>query len=116
LAGLTGREYLRVSARGERSIPEQHDDNTRAAEREDVTLGQAYEDQGSASRYARRKRDDFDRLIDDLKNGQFGADLLWLWESSRGSRRVGEWVTLIELCEENACRFQRGELFRRRTV
>jgi site-specific DNA recombinase len=25
---------------------------------------------------------------------------LWLWESSRGSRKVGEWVTLIELCEQ----------------
>ena len=25
---------------------------------------------------------------------------MWLWESSRGSRRVGEWVTLIELCEQ----------------
>jgi DNA invertase Pin-like site-specific DNA recombinase len=23
-----------------------------------------------------------------------------LWESSRGSRRVGEWITLVELCEE----------------
>ncbi|MGW2938594.1 recombinase family protein [Streptomyces sp. NPDC001156] len=101
---MTGREYLRVSAKGERSIPEQRDDNTRAAEREGVALGRPYQDQGSASRYARTNRDDFDRLTDDLKNGQFGADLLWLWESSRGSRRVGEWVTLIELCEENAVR------------
>ena len=25
---------------------------------------------------------------------------MWLWESSRGSRKVGEWVTLIELCEQ----------------
>ncbi|MFD9584497.1 recombinase family protein [Streptomyces sp. NPDC059980] len=100
LAGQTGREYLRVSARGERSIPEQHDDNTRAAEREGVTLAEAYSDQGSASRYAQRSRDDFGRLMDDLKNGQFGADFLWLWENSRGSRKVGEWVTLIELCEE----------------
>lgn len=102
LAGLIGREYLRVSASGERSIPEQHEDNSRAAGREGVTLGQPYQDQGSASRYARRSRDDFDRLIDDLKNDQFGAQLLWLWESSRGSRRVGEWVTLIELCEERS--------------
>ncbi|MFE0132056.1 recombinase family protein [Streptomyces sp. NPDC059037] len=100
LAGKIGREYLRVSARGERSIPEQHDDNGRAAEREGVTLGQPYQDQGSASRYAVRARDDFARLMSDLENDTFGADLLWLWESSRGSRRVGEWVLLIELCEE----------------
>ncbi|MGI5136531.1 MULTISPECIES: hypothetical protein [unclassified Streptomyces] len=38
---MTGREYLRVSARGERSIPEQRDDNTRAAEREGVALALA---------------------------------------------------------------------------
>ncbi|MCM1977199.1 recombinase family protein [Streptomyces sp. G1] len=104
LAGLVGREYLRVSAKGDRSIPEQHEDNARSAEREGVILAAPYKDQGSASRYAQRARDDFDRLVDDLKNGQFGADLLWLWESSRGSRRVGEWVTLIELCEEQGVR------------
>jgi hypothetical protein len=39
-------------------------------------------------------------LVADLKADRFGADLLHIWESSRGSRRVGEWVTLIELCEE----------------
>ncbi|MEU6388804.1 recombinase family protein [Streptomyces sp. NPDC046939] len=100
LSGKIGREYLRVSARGDRSIPEQHDDNRRAADREGVTLGSPYQDQGSASRYALRARDDFARLMSDLENDTFGADLLWLWESSRGSRRVGEWVSLIELCEE----------------
>lgn len=104
LAGLKGREYLRVSAKGDRSIPEQREDNGRQAEREGVTLGAPYQDQGSASRYAQRARDDFDRLVDDLKNDRFNADLLWLWESSRGSRRVGEWVTLIELAEERGVR------------
>ncbi|WP_327432096.1 recombinase family protein [Streptomyces sp. NBC_01236] len=98
------REYLRVSAKGDRSIPEQHDENVRAAAREGISLGTPYKDQGSASRYATKGRDDFDRLLDDLRNDQFGADLLWLWESSRGSRRVGEWVTLIELCEDRAVR------------
>lgn len=104
LSGMTGREYLRVSARGERSIPEQHEDNSDAAEREGVILGQPYQDQGSASRFALRERDDFARLLGDLEKDRFGADLLWLWESSRGSRRVGEWVTLIELCEERGVR------------
>lgn len=99
-AGLVAREYLRVSAKGDRSIPEQHDDNVRASGREGFTLGEPYKDQGSASRYAVKARDDFDRLADDLENGRFGADVLQLWESSRGSRKVGEWVTLIELCEE----------------
>lgn len=104
LAGMIAREYLRVSARGERSIPEQQDDNSRAAESEGVTLGLPYQDQGSASRYAQRVRDDFARLMSDLEKDEFGADLLWLWESSRGSRKVGEWVALIELCEERGVR------------
>ena len=25
-----------------------------------------------------------------------------IWESSRGSRRVGEWVNLLELCEQRS--------------
>ncbi|MFD9909416.1 recombinase family protein [Streptomyces sp. NPDC059063] len=100
LSGMIGREYLRVSARGERSITEQHDDNSRASAREGVTLGVPYSDQGSASPYAKHARGDFDRLIADLRSDQFKAQILWLWESSRGSRRVGEWATLLDLCED----------------
>ncbi|MFF1714805.1 recombinase family protein [Streptomyces sp. NPDC058268] len=100
LSGMIGREYLRVSARGERSITEQHDDNSRASASEGVTLGVPYSDQGSASPYAKHARGDFDRLIADLRSDQFKAQILWLWESSRGSRRVGEWATLLDLCED----------------
>jgi site-specific DNA recombinase len=64
-------------------------------------LGAPYVDNDrSASRYARKTRDDFARLLADLESDTFGADVLVLWESSRGSRKVGEWVTLIERCEE----------------
>lgn len=100
LTGKIGREYLRVSANGERSIPEQHEDNIRAAEREGVSLAEPYQDHGSASKYAQRGRDDFDRLMADLRGGQFGAGILWLWESSRGTRRMGEWASLLDLCED----------------
>lgn len=98
-----GREYLRVSqdASGRsRSTVEQHADNTRESDRVGIVLGEPYEDTNrSASRYAKRAREDFDRLIGDLESGTFGAEVLVLWESSRGSRKVSEWVTLIELCE-----------------
>lgn len=33
----------------------------------------------------------------DLEDGSFDADVLGIWESSRGSRRTGEWIDLIEL-------------------
>jgi site-specific DNA recombinase len=101
----TGREYLRVSydrSGRERSQNEQHDDNARACTEHAITLATPYRESGSASasRYARKSRDDFARLLADLESGRFGANVLVLWESSRGSRKVGEWVTLIELCED----------------
>ena len=100
----TGREYLRVSldrSGRARSIEEQHNDNLAAAEARGVTLGTPYRDESiSASRYSTKIRDGFGQLLADLEHGRFGAEELWLWESSRGSRKVGEWVTLIELCEQ----------------
>lgn len=43
-------------------------------------------------------------MINDLATGDFDAEILVVWESSRGSRRTGEWVTLTQLCEENSIR------------
>lgn len=96
------RELLRVSkdkSGRERSNEEQHTDNARAADRRKWTLGEPYRDVGSASRFARKVRADFTRLMADLGANRFGADVLILWESSRGSRKLSEWVALIELCE-----------------
>ncbi|MFE4834429.1 recombinase family protein [Arthrobacter sp. NPDC056691] len=99
------REYLRVSkdrdGRG-KSPDQQHGENAEAAARRGWTLhADPYRDDGiSASRYATQSRAGFDGLIADLDADRFGAQILVLWESSRGSRRVGEWITLIELCEE----------------
>ncbi|MBT2420571.1 recombinase family protein [Streptomyces sp. ISL-22] len=102
-AQLTGREYLRVSfdhSGDERSPAEQHDENAEAAAEFNITLGAPYTDVGSASRYARKERDDFNRLMADLRSGRFGADVLQLWEGSRGSRKPREWLDLIDVCEE----------------
>ena len=100
----TGREYLRVSkdrSGRQRSVGEQHEDNDRAAADRGVTLGEPYAENGavSASRYGKRARGGFAQLLADLHSGRFDADELWLWESSRGSRDVGEWVDVIEACE-----------------
>lgn len=102
------REYLRVSkdrSGHARSVEEQTGDNRRAADANGWTLGAPYEDNDrSASRYARKVREGFERLIDDLEHNRFGADILIIWESSRGSRKVSEWVVLIELCEQRGVR------------
>lgn len=105
---LVAREYRRLSdAKGGTSMERQGDGNATSAAENGWSLGTPYEDDGlSASRYARKKRDDFEKLLADLgsgdtgRSGDFGADVLMLWESSRGSRRVGEWVSFIELCEQ----------------
>lgn len=102
-----GREYLRVSrdrTGQQRSPEEQHHDNARAAQARSWTLGKPYKDIGSASRYASRARKEFDALVADLQAGHFDANVLILWESSRGSRKVSEWVNLIELCERRNVR------------
>jgi DNA invertase Pin-like site-specific DNA recombinase len=102
----TGREYLRVSmdkSGRARSTDEQHTDNHSETERANIDLiGEPYVDvDRSASRFARKPREDFDRLLADLRADEFGADYLVLWESSRGSRKVGEWVELIDLLERH---------------
>src|SRR5260221_11448191 len=98
------REYLRVSqdrSGRARSVEEQHNDNLAAAERHGFSLnGEAYSDVSvSASRYSTKVRGGFARLLADLEAGRFGADVLVLWESSRGSRQVSEWAALVERLE-----------------
>lgn len=102
-ATLTGREYLRVSfdhSGFERSNDDQHADNADMADELGVTLGSPYKDVGSASRFNLKDRDDFVRLMDDLHADTFGANLLVMWENSRGSRKPREWLDLIDACQE----------------
>ncbi len=99
------RDYLRVSldrSGRARSLEEQHADHVRVAGEQGWSLvGGSYRDESvSASRYSRKVRGGFDALIADLDADRFGAQVLQIWESSRGSRRVGEWVRLLELCEQ----------------
>ncbi|MGW1494721.1 recombinase family protein [Streptomyces sp. NPDC002402] len=99
-----GREYLRVSQDNsgrQRSVTEQHDDNERSIVRHGIAItGRPYVDNGiSASRYTDKARDDFARLMADLESGAFGADVLILWENSRGSRDTLEWLQLMKVCE-----------------
>lgn len=102
---LIVREYLRVSKdvrQTGRSPDQQHAENAREIRQRGWKLHPAapYRDTDrSASRYAKKPREDFKRLIGDLESDEFDADVLAIWESSRGSRRVGEWVDLVDLCK-----------------
>jgi DNA invertase Pin-like site-specific DNA recombinase len=99
------REFLRVSkdrSGREKSPDQQHGDHVRDAERHGFRLHpNPYREVGSASRYAKKERDEFPTLIADLQNGQLGADGIALWEGSRGSRKVSEWALLLDLLSEH---------------
>lgn len=108
-----GCAYLRVSIdrhKRKKSIKQQWREIKADAKREGIRLLKApdgndialhYSDVGSASVHARQARDDFDRLLADLESGAFvttGANLLYLWELSRGGRTVEEWLPLLNHC------------------
>lgn len=94
-------EYLRVSddrSGRARSIDEQHHDNVAAWP--DLDLECPYVDTSiPASRFSDRARPGFDDLVADLRAGQFPGNVLALSEASRGSRRVGDWVDLLDAAE-----------------
>lgn len=58
-----------------------------------------YSDGVGASRYRKKKRDDWERLLADLAAGVF--DVLILWESSRGDRTLTSWAQFLELCRNH---------------
>lgn len=95
------RPYLRVSkdkSGYERSPKDQHKDLIKDAKRLGAKLhARPYDDVGSASEFSDKARDGFDRLLADLRADQFGAHVLPLWEGSRGSRQMHEWVELLDL-------------------
>lgn len=101
--GLRVGQYLRVSVDrhgNKRSTDEQGADNDRDIAEQGWHTTRVYEDvDRSASRYATKVRDDFAAVLRDIPLDVW--DVLDLWESSRGSRKVSEWVVLLELLEKH---------------
>jgi DNA invertase Pin-like site-specific DNA recombinase len=100
---LTGREFQRVSldrSGRQKSNAQQHTENLAQGPDWGITQwGPAYSEVGSASRHRRKARADFPQLLEDLTSGSFGAQVLVLWEASRGSRELEEWLPLLRACE-----------------
>lgn len=102
---IMAREYLRVSkdrTKQGKSPAQQHEENSRAVVAHGWELhAEPYQDvDKGASRHSRVTRDGYARLVEDIEGGRFGAEILVIWESSRGSRRVSEWAALVDLCAE----------------
>lgn len=84
----------------ERSVSQQVKEGRRRAADLEVDSLSIYDrdNDRSASKFAKKTRDDWGRLLADVEAGQY--DLGMFWESSRGSRKAGEWTAFIDLCCE----------------
>jgi site-specific DNA recombinase len=82
-----------------RSIAEQHEENSAAIDANGHLEATRYQDEQSASRFAKKEREDWARLLADVESGNL--DIVYLWETSRGSRRLSEWIDFIDLCREH---------------
>lgn len=107
LAGLRAGLYCRVSLDDdgtERSVSDQEAGGRRWAEAAGVTVADVYRDSDrSASRFATRQREDFERLLADLAAGWL--DLVWFWELSRSQRELRVFARLRDLCRERGVRW-----------
>jgi site-specific DNA recombinase len=82
-----------------KSLVGQESEARRDAERFGWQIAQVFSDpELSGSRFARKPRPDFQALLTHIRSG--GCRGLVLWESSRGSRNLSEWIGLLELCRD----------------
>jgi site-specific DNA recombinase len=82
-----------------RSTDQQGTANQEAAEQAGWRLMARYpEPDRSASRFAKKDRPQWTRLLADVAAGRL--DVVVLWESSRGDRKLTGWSTFLDLCRE----------------
>jgi site-specific DNA recombinase len=96
---LRAGNVARVSKPKDRSISDQHNENAAEIQANGWLEVIRYADEMSASRFARRPREDWPRLVEDVEHDRL--DVIVFWESSRGSRRLGEWIDFLDLCREH---------------
>lgn len=92
--------YARKSSKDEgRSVARQERTWRADCAAQGVQPGRVFVDPDfSASRYARRDRPDYAALLDHIAAGS--SESVWLWEGTRGSRQMGEWIALLDLCRD----------------
>lgn len=92
--------YGRKSSKDEgRSVASQEAEWRADCTEQNFKPGRAFADPDkSASRYAKQPRPDFEALVEHIRSGQ--CEMLTIWECSRGSRKLGEWIEFLDLCLE----------------
>lgn len=92
--------YTRVSLdkrKTSRSVAQQEQEATTTCSEQGWQLSTVFSDNNrSASRFARKNRPGYEELLQFLREGN--ADVLVLWESSRGDRDLERWAGLLNRC------------------
>jgi site-specific DNA recombinase len=91
--------YGRQSRNKAKSIEEQLTAGSAVVRENGWKVSGTYQDGSSASRYARKGRDDWQQVLDDIAAGAF--TVLILWEASRGDRTLTSWSQMLDLCREH---------------
>ena len=105
LADLRVALYCRVSldkGGDEKSVDDQEAEGLRWIDQHQATLVDTYRDPNrSASRFATKQRENFNRLLADIEAGKLDGGAVWFWEASRSQRRLDVFATLRDLCRDH---------------
>lgn len=93
------RDKRRGTTREAASVEQQESEARAAAEELGIQIKEVYCDNDvSASRYSTKIRADWGRFVADIESG--AINFVFLWESSRGSRKLAEWAVFLELARD----------------
>src|SRR5689334_21099420 len=103
-AGLYERVSTGIQNTAEsRSVDQQNRAGSQSAQDQGWTVADRYPDPGlSASRFAKRGRPEWSRLVTDIESGQL--DVVVMWAANRGGRELAEWARFLNACRENGVR------------
>lgn len=103
LRGLPAAPYSRVSktmGKTGRSVGRQDAENAKTCAELELAVYDRYsDDDRSASKYSRKERGDWERLLVDIRAG--AVRVLVVWEPSRATRDRMVWAALAAVCEEH---------------
>jgi site-specific DNA recombinase len=85
--------YCRLSRKGGRSVDRQEEDGRQIAKQRGWDVVAVYREWGSASPFAKKAREEWDRLLAAVERGEFDAIILWMEDrSARDVTAAGEFV------------------------
>lgn len=94
--------YDRESKGKDSSIEDQNRENLAACEENGWSVEVRYRDKVGASKYTKKARDEWSKVIEDVQAGRI--DVLVVWEISRPDRVMDTWVPFVTACSTNAVR------------